>query len=75
MDVSGSDSLERLQGLQRDLVSLSESRLPNLERLWTELDARVEEFRKLLDKKSKDERSRNTLSSGNCPTSLLARGF
>lgn len=65
MVLSGDDSLERLQGLQRDLISLSEFRLPNIERLWLELDSRIEEFRSLLDKKDRNEQSRKTLVSGN----------
>lgn len=60
----GSESLERLRGLQHDLASLSESRLPNIERLWLELDSRVDEFRNLLDKKPKNDASRQSLSSG-----------
>lgn len=64
MDFDGSESLERLQGLQRDLISLSESRLANVERLWLELDAHVEEFRQLLDRKPQSEASRQKLLTG-----------
>lgn len=65
MALSGSESIERLQGLHRDLVSLSESRLPNIDRLWLELESRVDEFRDLLEKRPKNEKSREALSSGN----------
>jgi len=75
MDIPGGDSLERLQGLHRDLVGFLESRLPNLERLWTELDARLEEFRNLLDKNSKSDKSRKALSSGNWLINSLGQGF
>lgn len=75
MEIPGSDSLERLQGLHRDLISLSESCLPNIERLWLELDSRVEEFRKLLDKKPKNESSRQSLSSGNCAFIITAQTY
>ena len=57
-------SLEALQGLHRDLLALSESRLLNVERLWVQLEARIEEFRKLLDKSPRNEKSRQTLATG-----------
>ena len=58
------DSLEGLQGLHHDLIALSKSQLRNVDRLWTELDARIDEFRRLLDKPTKNEASRKTLFSG-----------
>lgn len=57
-------SLEGLRGIHQDLIALSEDRLPNVERLWVELEARIEDFRRLLDKVSKNDASRQTLSSG-----------
>jgi len=57
------DTLTKLQGLQADLVAFSESRLPNLERLWAELEATITDFRKLLDKKQRNDASRNALSA------------
>lgn len=57
-------SLEGLRGLHQDLIALSNSQLRNVERLWAELDARVDEFRRLLDKPRKNEASRKTLQSG-----------
>ena len=62
--MAATDGLEGLQGLYNDLLSLSENRLPVVERLLEELEARVEEFRQLLDKKSKNDSSRNKLNSG-----------
>lgn len=59
-----SSSLEGLQNLHRDLVALCENRLPNLERLWIQLQDRVEEFRKLLDKPPRNEVSRKSLGIG-----------
>jgi nuclear pore complex protein Nup205 len=58
------DSLTRLQGLQADLVAFSESRLLNVDRLWTELEDSIADFRKLLDRQSKNDRSRQALKAG-----------
>jgi len=56
--------LDGIRGLHQDLIALSESQLRNVDRLWSELDARVDEFRKLLDKPQKNEASRKSLLSG-----------
>ena len=58
------DSLEGLRGLQQDLSALDESRLRNIDRLWASLEARIEEFRTLLDKPGKNESSRRKVLSG-----------
>ena len=58
------DSLTRLQGLQADLVAFSESRLLNVDRLWTELEDTIADFRKLLDRQNKNDRSRQALKAG-----------
>ena len=58
------DSLTRLQGLQADLVAFSESRLPNLDRLWIELEGSIADFRKLLDRQNRSDKSRQALKSG-----------
>ena len=58
------DSLESLQGLHQDLIALDQVRLRNIDKLWADLDARVVEFRKLLDKSPKNEKSRRTLQTG-----------
>lgn len=57
-------SLEGLQSLHRDIVALCENRLPHLERLWIQLQDRIEEFRKLLDKPPRNEASRQSLATG-----------
>lgn len=57
-------ALEGLQGLHRDLVAFSESRLRNIDRLWVQLEERIEEFKRLLDKPPKNDKSRQALSSG-----------
>lgn len=62
--MSALDSLEGLRDIHLDLIALSEDRLPIVERLWVELEARIEDFRRLLDKVSKNDASRQTLSSG-----------
>ena len=61
--------LETLETLHRDLLALSESRLLNVERLWVQLEARVADFRRLLDKTSRNEHSRKALTTGmeGCP--------
>lgn len=58
------DFLGGLRGLHQDLIALEESQLRNVEKLWVELEAKVDEFRQLLDKTSKNEKSRTTLLSG-----------
>ncbi len=58
------EDLEGLRGLQQDLTALDESRLRTVDRLWTDLEARIEEFRQLLDKPQRSESSRNQLLSG-----------
>ena len=55
--------LESLEGLHRDLLSFSESQLSNIERLESELQQRIGDFRKLLDKSPKNEKSRQELKS------------
>jgi hypothetical protein len=58
------DSLEALQGLHRDLLILTESRLPSLQRLSEELDSQLEDFRALLSKSPRKEESRKIVQSG-----------
>lgn len=66
--MSGIESLERLKGLHRDLVDLTEARLPNIERLLAELEAHIGELRSLLDRPRKNDKSRQALLSGSkCP--------
>lgn len=62
--MSSTPSLDALQGIHRDLIALSESRLLAVDRLLNELEAQVEEFRKLLSKKVKNDESRKRLSAG-----------
>ena len=68
------DSLEGLRAIHQDLVALSENRLANVEKLWADLEARIEEFRKLLDKPEKSDPSRKVLSSGIWLHSFLRNG-
>ena len=58
------ESLGRLQGLYQDLTAFSETRLANIERLWVELKASIEDFRKLLDKPPKSNASRESIAKG-----------
>lgn len=62
--MSDRNDVEGLRGLHQDLVALDESQLRNVDRLLAELEARVGDFKKLLDKSPKNEKSRNTLLSG-----------
>lgn len=58
------ESLERLRELYDDLLAFSETRLANVDRLWLELEASVQQFRKLLDNSAKSNASRDLLTSG-----------
>lgn len=58
------EDLAGLELLHRDLLAQAELRLPNIDRLWLQLEARIEEFRRLLDKAPRNEQSRKTLESG-----------
>ncbi|KAM0700275.1 hypothetical protein Q7P35_011995 [Cladosporium inversicolor] len=65
------EPFERLQNLQRDLVSFTESRWANLDRLSDELETSIEDLRRLLERKRKNQKSRDALSatpSGSPPT-------
>lgn len=66
------EGLEGLRGLQQDLIALDESRLRTVDKLWTELEARIDEFRQLLDKPQRSESSRNQLLSGPLPSLLVS---
>ncbi|KAK8154342.1 nucleoporin Nup186/Nup192/Nup205 [Phyllosticta citrichinensis] len=59
--MADNDSFGILQGLHRDLVALSELRLGNIDRLWAELESRIDEFKRLLDKPRRNDRSREAL--------------
>ncbi|KAG9245395.1 nucleoporin Nup186/Nup192/Nup205 [Calycina marina] len=56
--MADSHSLESLQELHADLLAYSESRLLNVDRLESQLQAHVEAFKALLDKKPRNEQSR-----------------
>jgi nuclear pore complex protein Nup205 len=58
------DGFEAFEALHRDLEALRENRLPNIERLSTELRAHIVDFQNLLDHKKKNEESRRQLASG-----------
>ncbi|KAF2825671.1 hypothetical protein CC86DRAFT_467332 [Ophiobolus disseminans] len=59
------DSLAALEGLHRDLVSHIDHHMPVLERLINNLEAHLDDFRTLLDKKPQSEASRQALRAGN----------
>ncbi|KAI9851517.1 MAG: hypothetical protein M1838_003471 [Thelocarpon superellum] len=58
------DSLGGIQGLYQDLVAVSESRLSSVERLVSELEATIADFKKLVDKAPKNDKSRQALNAG-----------
>ncbi|KAK4995501.1 hypothetical protein LTR66_004692 [Elasticomyces elasticus] len=57
------DGLVALRELHRDLVALSETRLPTMERLEAKLRAGTEEFKKLLNRQHKNDQSRRALQN------------
>ncbi|EZG11249.1 hypothetical protein H106_00024 [Trichophyton rubrum CBS 735.88] len=62
--MEGDESSSNLRGLYQDLSALSRFALPNAERLVAELEATLEDFRRLLDKPAKNNDSRKTVLSG-----------
>ena len=61
------ESYNALQNLQRDLIAFTESKLQNIDRLSAELDASVNELKKLLEKTRKKEESRNAVNPTSTP--------
>lgn len=57
-------SLEALVLLQQDLTALTESRLLSVDRLWLQLENHIDEFKKVLDKPTRDSLSRQKLAGG-----------
>ncbi|EEQ32268.1 conserved hypothetical protein [Microsporum canis CBS 113480] len=62
--MEGDESSDNLRGLYQDLSALSRFALPNAERLVAELEATLQDFRRLLDRPSKNNDSRKTVLSG-----------
>ncbi|MCJ1401030.1 hypothetical protein MMC11_004242 [Xylographa trunciseda] len=62
--MAAENHLEVLQDLQHDLVALASSQLLNIERLWLNLEANIDAFRRLLDKPARNEPSRLRVLSG-----------
>lgn len=60
------DTLAGLRGLYQDLSSLTESSFVNIDRLRVELEAHIDDFRKLLDRPPKNNSSRQAVLSGKC---------
>ncbi|KAF2646141.1 hypothetical protein P280DRAFT_464391 [Massarina eburnea CBS 473.64] len=58
------DSLRALEGIHRDLCALLDHRLPTLDRLLGNVEAHVQEFQALIDKKPKSDGSRKQLAEG-----------
>ena len=58
------DSLERLQGLHADLVAFTEKKLASLDRLLSELDATLSDFRRLLDRSQPTEQEKEAYNKG-----------
>ena len=58
------DTATGLRGLYQDLSALSASSFVNIERLRIELEAHIDDFKKLLDKPAKNNTSRQAVLSG-----------
>lgn len=58
------DNLAGLRVLYQDLSAVSDDSIPKIDRLCIELEAHIEDFRKLLDKPAKNNTSRQTVLSG-----------
>lgn len=58
------EAVDRLRGLFQDLCAYTDSRLQNVDRLWQELEATIDDFRLLLDKPPKNDTSRRAVLSG-----------
>jgi nuclear pore complex protein Nup205 len=65
--MDGIDLLGGLRGLYQDLSTISEASIPNIERLCMELEAHLDDFRKLLNKAPKNNASRQAVLSGRLP--------
>ena len=70
-----SDFLDGLRGLFQDLSALSKSSIPNIERLRMELESHIDDFRKLIDKPTKNNSSRQAILSGKYGLSSLPFRF
>jgi hypothetical protein len=70
--MADSEELDRLRGLFQDLTAYTEGRLQNYGRLFDNLNATVEDFRRLLDKPPKSDASRKAVQSGASILSLTA---
>ena len=66
MALTAAESLERLRALQRDLLSLSETTIPNVDSLCAELEANLEAFRTFVRKPARNDTSRSSVQSGLC---------
>lgn len=64
-----------LRGLYQDLSSLSTLSLLNVERLCVELETQIEDFRRLLDKRTKTNASRQAVLSGKCHVGHRSRTY
>ncbi|MCJ1358576.1 MAG: hypothetical protein MMC33_008576 [Icmadophila ericetorum] len=56
--------LEDLKGWHQDLLSFSDEQIANIERLLSDLEQHIEEFKVLLDKPIRNDQSRSKVSSG-----------
>lgn len=65
------DNLAGLRVLYQDLSALTDASIPKIERLCVELEAHIDDFRKLLDKPGKNNTSRQTVLSGEWGRQLI----
>ena len=59
------ENLDEYRNLHQDLLSLSDGRLLDLQRLWEEIESNIDSFKEILAKKAKNAGSRRqVLASG-----------
>lgn len=68
--MEGPESVDALRGLNDDLNHVSTLSVFNIERLRAELEAHIEDFRKLVDKPTKNNTSRQAVLAGMYSRSL-----
>ena len=61
------DVMERLASLQRDLQTFTETRINILDRISAEFETSIEDLRRLLERKKKNEESRKTVNPPTAP--------
>ena len=70
------ETLIEYRNLHQDLLSLSDGRLSNHQRLWKEIESKIDNFKELLAKKSRNAESRQQLlASGKSTRAIFFRCY